>query len=186
MAEKKMIETPLTDEIVSDLHAGDRVYLSGKIFTARDAAHARFAQLISRGEELPVDLSGQVVYYCGPTPTPPGKVIGSCGPTTSSRMDTYTPMLLARGLKGMIGKGKRSEEVKKAIVHYKAVYFAALGGAGALLSKSVVTSKLVAFEDLGPEAIYVFEVKEMPLVVINDIYGRDLYEEGIRKFRVVD
>ncbi len=184
MGERIHIETPLTDEVIQKLKVGDSVYLSGTIYTARDAAHKRLIDLIENGERLPFELSGQVIYYCGPTPTPPGRVTGSCGPTTSSRMDKYTPSLLALGLKGMIGKGKRSKEVKDAILKYRAIYFGALGGAGALLSKCVLSSRVFAFEDLGPEAIYILQIREMPLFVINDIYGGDLYEEGIKKYRI--
>lgn len=178
------IETPLNDETISVLHAGDRVYLSGIVYTARDAAHKRILELLKRGEQLPFELSGQVIYYCGPTPSPPGRIIGSCGPTTSSRMDIYTPRLLALGLKGMVGKGKRSPEVKKAVMEHKAIYFGAPGGVGALLSKCVMSSEVIAFEDLGPEAIFKLEIKEMPLFVINDIYGGDLYEEGTTRYKI--
>lgn len=179
----KRIETPLTDKVLEDLRAGERVLLTGKIFTARDSAHRRMIELLSRGEMLPIELSGQVIYYCGPTPPPPGKVIGSCGPTTSSRMDEYTPRLLSLGLKGMVGKGKRSKDVVEACKKYKAVYFGALGGVGALMSKHVLSSRVVAFDDLGPEAIYELQVEDMPLFVINDIYGNDLYEIGRGRFR---
>lgn len=178
----KRIQTPLNDETLEDLKAGEKVLLSGIVYTARDAAHKRMIEMLKRGESLPIDLSGQVIYYCGPTPPPPGKVIGSCGPTTSSRMDDYTPKLLSLGLKGMIGKGKRSREVIEACKKYKAIYFGALGGVGALISKSVVSSRIVAFEELGPEAIYLLEVRDMPLFVINDIYGNDLYEIGRQRF----
>jgi len=169
---------------VVSLRAGDRVYLSGTVLTARDAAHKRLVEILEKGGELPVDLRGQVIYYCGPTPPPPSKVIGSCGPTTSSRMDIYTPKLLSVGVKGMIGKGKRSEDVKDGLIRYKALYFGALGGAGALISKCVLKARVLAFEDLGPEAIYILEVKDMPLFVINDTYGGDLYVEGTSKYRI--
>ncbi|MCX7856772.1 MAG: Fe-S-containing hydro-lyase [Deltaproteobacteria bacterium] len=185
MQNAKWIKTPLQDKVIENLRVGDKVFLSGRIFTARDAAHKRFMEILDRAGELPIKLSGEVIYYCGPTPSPPGKIIGACGPTTSSRMDSYTPRLLSMGLKGMIGKGKRSETVQKAIVENKAVYFAALGGAGALLSKFVVSSQIVAFEDLGPEAIFMLEVREMPLFVANDIYGGDLYVSGIEKYKIL-
>jgi len=184
MAERRYLYTPLTDDVVVSLRAGDRVYLSGTVLTARDAAHKRLVEILEKGEELPVDLRGQVIYYCGPTPPPPGKGIGSCGPTTSSRMDIYTPKLLSVGVKGMIGKGKRSEDVKDGLIKYKALYFGALGGAGALISKCVLKARVLAFEDLGPEAIYILEVKDMPLFVINDTYGGDLYVEGTSKYRI--
>lgn len=181
--ERRHITTPLDEKIIKALKSGERVLLSGYIYTARDAAHRRIIGALHEGRDLPINLKGQVIYYCGPSPTSPGKVIGSCGPTTSSRMDVYTPELLSLGLKGMIGKGKRSSEVKKAIKKYKAVYFGATGGAGALLSKHVLSLQVMAYEDLGPEAIMRIEVKDMPLVVINDIYGNDLYEMGIQKYK---
>lgn len=181
--EIKVITTPLNEEVIKGLRAGDKVFLSGYIYTARDAAHKRFVDALDRGEELPLDIKGQVIYYCGPSPAPPGKVIGACGPTTSSRMDAYAPKLIELGLKGMIGKGKRSKAVKDAISQYNAVYFGATGGAGALLSKSVISSEVVAYEDLGPEAIVKLGVDKMPLFVINDIYGNDLYEMGIARYK---
>jgi fumarate hydratase subunit beta len=164
--------------VLERLKAGDRVLLSGTIFTARDLAHKRFLEAIKQGGCPPFDVNGQIIYYCGPTPPQPGRTIGACGPTTSSRMDQYTPALLALGLKGMIGKGKRSKEVKDLIKSSRAVYFGATGGAGALISRCVVSFKIVAYEELGPEAVYKMEVRDMPLFVINDIYGNDLYEEG--------
>jgi fumarate hydratase subunit beta len=170
------ITTPLNDELISQLHSGDRVLITGKILTARDAAHKRLYELLINNKELPVDLKGQIIYYVGPTPAKPGEIIGSAGPTTSSRMDIYTPLLIANGLKGMIGKGVRSDEVLEAIKKYKAVYFGATGGAGALLSKKIVKSKVVAYEDLGPEAIYELWVQDFPVIVINDCYGNDLYK----------
>ncbi|HOJ71834.1 MAG TPA: Fe-S-containing hydro-lyase [Syntrophorhabdaceae bacterium] len=181
--EIKIITTPLNEEVIKGLKAGDKVFMSGYIYTARDAAHKRFIDTLERGEELPLDIKGQVIYYCGPSPAPPGKVIGACGPTTSSRMDAYAPKLIALGLKGMIGKGKRSQPVKDAISQYNAVYFGATGGAGALLSKSVKSSEVVAYEDLGPEAVVKLYVDKMPLFVINDIYGNDLYEMGTAQYR---
>ena len=181
--EIKRINTPLTDDVINDLRAGEKVFLSGYIYTARDAAHKRFIEALNRGENLPLDIKNQVIYYCGPTPAPPGQVIGACGPTTSSRMDAYAPTLLSLGLKGMIGKGKRSQAVRDAIRKYRAVYFGGTGGAGALLSKSVVSSEIIAYEELGPEAVRKLEVKDMPLFVINDIFGSDLYEAGMLKYR---
>jgi fumarate hydratase subunit beta len=179
----KNITTPLDDDIIKELKAGEKVFLSGYIYTARDTAHKRFMDVLNAGNELPFNIKDQVIYYCGPSPAPPGKVIGACGPTTSSRMDSYTPRLLSLGLKGMIGKGKRSSAVKEALKENKAVYFGATGGAGALLSQSVVSLEIVAYEDLGPEAVVKLEVRNMPLFVINDIYGNDLYETGMEQYR---
>lgn len=169
------LETPLRTEDIEALRAGDGVVLSGIVYTARDAAHARLAKLIEEGKPLPIDLAGQVIYYVGPTPAPPGRIIGSAGPTTAGRMDPYTPALLEAGLKGMIGKGLRSQEVRDAIVKHKAVYFAATGGAAALLAKRIVACEVIAYEDLGCEAIHRLEVRDLPLVVINDCVGGDLY-----------
>lgn len=182
----RVLHTPLSEEVIGGLRAGDRVYLTGTIYTARDAAHKRLVDLIDQGQPLPLDLRGQVIYYVGPTPPKPGQVIGSAGPTTSGRMDSYTPKLTALGLKAMIGKGPRSEEVKEALRRDKAVYFAATGGAGALLSTRIVAARVVAYEDLGPEAIYELEVRDFPVVVVNDIYGGDLYVEGPMKYRTDD
>jgi fumarate hydratase subunit beta len=178
----KKITLPLTDKAFADLKAGDNVLLSGILYVARDAAHRRMIEALDRGEALPFDIRGQTLYYMGPSPAPPGRVIGSAGPTTSKRMDIYTPRLLAAGLKGMIGKGVRSDEVKKAIKKYKAIYFAAVGGAGALISKTIVKSEVIAYSELGPEAILRLEVKDFPVTVINDIYGGDLYIEGKKKY----
>lgn len=174
--EIKRIRTPLDEEIVSTLAAGDKVLLSGVIYTARDAAHKRFAEAMAAGQPLPFDPEGQVVYYCGPTPARPGRVIGAAGPTTSSRMDAYTPALLARGLKGMIGKGMRSPAVREAIRQYRAVYFGATGGAGALLSRAIRSYDIVDYADLGPEAVARLIVEDLPLFVIDDIFGSDLYD----------
>jgi fumarate hydratase subunit beta len=179
----KRIETPLDDRVIEELKSGQKVFLSGYIYTARDAAHKRFIDALSNGESLPLNIDHQVIYYCGPSPAPPGRVIGACGPTTSSRMDLYAPKLIALGLKGMIGKGRRSTVVREAISHYRAVYFGATGGAGALLSGSVVSSEVIAYEDLGPEAVRRLEVRDMPLFVINDVYGNDLYEAGTARYR---
>lgn len=170
------LSTPLSDEDIERLHAGDAVVLSGIIYTGRDAAHKRLLELLDKGEELPIDLRGQVIYYCGPTPPRPGQAIGSAGPTTSYRMDAFTPRLTALGLKGSIGKGPRSEEVKQALRQHKAAYFAAIGGAGALLAKAIKGAQVVAYEDLGPEAIRRLEVVEFPLHVACDCYGGDVYQ----------
>jgi fumarate hydratase subunit beta len=179
----KRITTPLTDDVTGSLKAGEKVLLSGFVYTARDAAHKRFIDTLDAGGEMPFDMKGQIIYYCGPAPAPPGKVIGSCGPTTSSRMDVYAPRLISLGLKGMIGKGKRSEEVRGALKKHGAVYFGATGGAGALLARTVVAAEVIAYEDLGPEAVVRLEVRDMPLFVINDVHGNDLYEEGMRGYR---
>ena len=182
MMEIRRITTPLENGVVEALKAGEKVLISGYIYTARDAAHKRFIDALSIGEALPFDIKNQVIYYCGPSPASPGRVIGACGPTTSSRMDLYAPKLLSLGLKGMIGKGKRSQSVKDAVKQYKAIYFGATGGAGALLSKSVISCEVIAYEELGPEAVRKLGVKDMPLFVINDIYGNDLYETGMLKY----
>ncbi|MBC7321968.1 MAG: Fe-S-containing hydro-lyase [Acetomicrobium sp.] len=174
----RKVRTPLEEDIVKDLHVGERVLLSGVIYTARDAAHRRMAEALKRGENLPFDLRGQVIYYAGPAPAPPGVPIGSIGPTTSGRMDRYTPMLLEMGLKGMIGKGRRNPEVIAAIRANGAVYFGATGGAAALLAKGVKASRVIAYEDLGPEAIYELLVEDFPLLVVVDSEGNDLYEIG--------
>lgn len=177
-----LLTPPLTDSAVAQLKAGDRVLISGDIFSARDAAHKRLVELLDRGENLPFAVQGQIIYYVGPTPARPGKPVGSCGPTTSSRMDAYSPRLMAQGLKGMIGKGQRSPDVIAAMQQYRAVYFAAIGGAGAQIARCVKQVEIVAYEDLGPEAIRRFTVERFPVVVINDIYGNDLYREGIKKY----
>ncbi len=169
----KKITTPLTNELIETLRAGDQVLISGIIYTARDAAHKRLVESIEKKEKLPFDLSGQIIYYVGPTPAKPGKVIGSAGPTTSYRMDKYTPALLELGLAGMIGKGARGQDVKKSMFEHKAVYFAAVGGVAALISKSIISACVIAYEDLGPEAIMRLEVKNLPVIVINDIYGEE-------------
>ncbi|MFC1549228.1 FumA C-terminus/TtdB family hydratase beta subunit [Candidatus Omnitrophota bacterium] len=171
----KKIQAPLTDKTIDSLKAGDEVLLSGVIYTARDQAHLRMLKIIESGEEIPVDVNGQIIYYCGPTP-PGDKVIGSCGPTTSGRMDPFTPILLKKGLKGIIGKGRRSGEVVKAIKEYRAVYFLAPGGAGAYLSERVKECKVVAFDDLGAEAIHMLKVEDFPLVVGVDADGHDIYD----------
>lgn len=179
------VATPLTDDAIAGLEAGDRVLLSGVIYTARDAAHARLVELLHRGEPLPIDLKDQVIYYAGPSPARPGRIVGSLGPTTSGRMDAYTLTLLHAGLKGMIGKGYRSREVVDAVVRHGAVYFAATGGAAALLAKKVVKCDVVAYEDLGCEAIHRLEVVDFPLIVINDSQGRDFYAENQSRYVLV-
>ncbi len=182
--EIRRIETPLTEDETSALRSGDKVLLSGYVYTARDAAHKRFADALAAGVSLPLDVAGQVIYYCGPSPAGPGRIIGAAGPTTSSRMDAYTPALLALGLKGMIGKGRRSKDVKEAIVRHKAVYFGATGGAGALLSGNVLTYEIIAYPDLGPEAVARLYVRDLPLFVVNDSFGNDLYEMGESRYRM--
>ena len=173
---KKIIRTPLTDEVIASLKAGEMVYISGEVYTARDAAHKRLAEMIGRGEAPPFDFAGQVVYYAGPCPNKPGFVIGSVGPTTSGRMDAYTPALIRRGLKAMIGKGLRDDEVIRAIVENNGVYFAAIGGAAALMSQCVKKVEMIAFEDLGTEAVRKLTVEELPVVVAIDAQGRDAYK----------
>ncbi len=174
--DKKKIELPLTWDKTKALKSGDELNLSGKIYTARDQAHKRLVAAITRGKKLPVDLTGAVIYYCGPTQTPKGKTIGSCGPTTSERMDKFTPALLEAGVKGMIGKGRRSEKVLEAIKKYKAVYFLTYAGCGALLTKYIVKARIAAYADLGPEAIYELEVKDFPVIVAIDSQGRNIYK----------
>lgn len=178
------IKSPLDEETVKNLKAGDQVLITGVIYTARDAAHKRLIEALDKGEKLPLDLTNQTFYYMGPSPARPGQAIGSAGPTTSGRMDSYAPRLMAAGLKGMIGKGNRSQAVKDAMKKYKAVYFAAIGGAGALISKSIKKAEVIAYEDLGAEAIRRLEIENFPVTVINDIYGGDLYEEGKAKYQV--
>jgi len=177
------LRTPLTEEKTKELKAGDKVYLSGYIYTARDQAHKRLYKLIQNNEELPIDLNNYVLYYTGPAPAPPNQTIGACGPTTSYRMDEYTPALLQRGLKGIIGKGPRSKKVIDSLKENKALYFAAIGGTAALLSKKIIESKVVAYPELETEAIRLLKLKEFPLVVINDVYGNDYYEIGQNKFK---
>jgi len=179
------LTTPLTDEVVARLHAGDRVTLSGVLYVARDAAHQRMVAALDRGEALPFAPSGQVIYYMGPTPAPPGRPIGSAGPTTAYRMDPYAPRLLALGLKGMIGKGGRSPAVRRAIQQYRALYFAATGGAAALIARHIKAAEIIAYADLGAEALRRLWVEDFPLIVVNDIYGQDAYEIGRKKYREV-
>ena len=177
------IETPVTDEIIEKLRTGDRILLTGYLYTGRDSAHNKLIELVNEGKELPIDVKGQFIYYVGPTPARPGKPIGSAGPTTSYRMDSFAPTLHELGLKGTIGKGSRNEEVKESLRKYKAVYLAAVGGAGALISKSIEGAEVIAYPELGPEAIRKVKVKDFPCIVINDIYGGDLYEEGKKQYR---
>jgi fumarate hydratase subunit beta len=169
------IELPLKDEDIEQLHIGDYCYLSGVVYTARDAAHKRMYEALENNEELPIDIRGQVIYYMGPSPAREGRVIGSAGPTTATRMDKYAPRLLDLGQKGMIGKGKRSQEVIDALIRNKAVYFAAVGGAGALLSRCITSSEVVAYDDLGTEAIRRLEIKDFPVIVAADCYGNKIY-----------
>lgn len=176
------LETPLTNDKIETLRAGDSVLLSGVVYTARDAAHARLVDLLSRGERLPIDLEGQVIYYVGPTPAKPGEVIGSAGPTTAGRMDSFAPTLIAAGLKGMIGKGQRDQGVRDAMTEHKAVYFAATGGAAALLAKRIISCEVIAYEDLGCEAIHRLEVRDLPLIVINDCVGGDFYRDNQARY----
>ena len=183
MGESIRLKTPLSDKDVEKLRIGDRVLISGVIYTGRDAAHKRLFDLVTQGKDLPFDIRGQMIYYVGPTPAKPGQIFGSAGPTTSYRMDAYAPSLIERGLKGMIGKGMRSDAVKEAMKKHKAVYLAATGGAGALLAKKVKKATVVAYEDLGTEAIRRLEVEDFPAIVVNDIQGNDLYVEGQKKYR---
>jgi fumarate hydratase subunit beta len=182
MSDAIRLKTPLSDADVEKLKAGDKVLLSGVIYTGRDAAHKRLFDLLAEGKPLPIDIKGQVIYYVGPAPAKPGQAIGSAGPTTSGRMDVYSPKLMEIGLKGMIGKGMRKKEVVEAMKKYKAVYFAATGGAGALLAKAVRKAQVVAYEDLGPEAINRLEVVDFPVTVVNDTKGNDLYQQGMAKY----
>jgi len=176
----KKITTPLTDKVIKTLKVGDRILINGTIYTARDAAHKR---LVLDIKKPPLNFKDQIIYYCGPTPPMPGRTVGSAGPTTSHRMDIFTAPLLKSGIKGMIGKGPRSKEVRELIKKHKAVYFVATGGAGALLARHIKSSKVVAYPDLGPEAIHEFMVVNFPVIVANDAKGRDIFEEGIRKYR---
>ena len=178
----KYIQTPITEEITKNLKSGDYVYITGIIYVARDAAHKRMIEALEKGEGLPIDIKDATIYYMGPSPAREGRPIGSAGPTTATRMDKYAPILLDLGEKAMIGKGKRSKEVMEAIVRNKAVYFAAVGGAGALLSKCVTKSDVICYEDLGAEAILKMEVKDFPVIVVADCDGNNLYETAIQEF----
>jgi fumarate hydratase subunit beta len=180
----KKVTLPLTDEVLKDLKVGDNLLLSGVVYVARDAAHKRMVEALDQGKPLPFDIKGATIYYMGPSPARPGRVIGSAGPTTSGRMDAYAPRLMAEGLKGMIGKGSRTSTVKDAMMKYKAVYLGAIGGAGSIISKSIKKAEVVAYEELGAEALRRLEVADFPVTVVNDIYGGDLYEEGKAKYQM--
>ena len=179
----KKITSPIDEHTIEGLKAGEQVLISGVIYTARDAAHKRLTEALDRGEKLPFDIRNQTIYYMGPSPAKPGEVIGAAGPTTSGRMDPYSPRLISQGLKVMIGKGQRSPEVRHAIKEHKGVYLAAIGGAGALIARSIKKSEVVAYEDLGAEAVRRLEVEDFPATVVNDAHGGDLYEEGKAMYR---
>lgn len=179
----KYINTPLSNQKIKELRSGDYVYITGTLYTARDAAHKRMYEGMLKGDEIPFDLTKNIVYYLGPTPAREGQVIGSAGPTTSSRMDKYTPLLLENGLKGMIGKGKRNQDVIDSIIKNNGIYFAAVGGAGALLSKCITSSKVIAYEDLGTEAIRELKVKDFPVIVVIDMKGNNLYETAVNEYQ---
>ena len=184
MAQSKKVNLPLSEETLKELKAGDNLLLSGTMYVGRDAAHKRMVEAMEQGKPLPIDIKGETIYFMGPSPARPGRPIGSAGPTTSGRMDAYSPRLIAQGLKGMIGKGSRSEAVKDAMVKYKAVYLGTIGGAGALISRSIKKAEVVAYEELGAEALLRLEVENFPVTVINDIYGGDLYQDGKAKYQV--
>jgi fumarate hydratase subunit beta len=177
------ITAPFNERTVAALKAGDRVLISGTVYTARDAAHKLMVKQLEQGDKLPFNIMGQVIYYVGPTPAKPGQITGSAGPTTSGRMDTYTPSLLDLGLKGMIGKGYRNKEVKDSIIKNKAIYFGAIGGSGALIARTIKSVEIIAYEDLGTEAIRKMVLEDFPAVVINDMYGNDWYEQGKEKYK---
>ena len=183
MAKTVYLKTPLKDEDLINLEIGDKVFLSGTIYTARDAAHKRLVELLKEGKELPFNPKGQVIYYVGPAPAPPGKPIGSAGPTTSYRMDPYSPALLDAGLKAMVGKGPRSKEVIDSMVKNKAVYLAAIGGAAVVIALAIKDAKIIAYEDLGPEALRELKVENLPCIVANDTKGGDIYKEGVAKYK---
>jgi fumarate hydratase subunit beta len=174
--------TPLTDQVVEQLHAGDKVSITGVIYVGRDAAHKRLVAALDAGEPLPFDPRGQIIYYMGPAPAKPGDPIGSAGPTTSYRMDPYAPRMMEVGLKGMLGKGNRTMPVREAMQKYKAVYMGAIGGAGALIAKSIKKAEVIAYDDLGAEALRRLEVEDFPVIVVNDTYGADAYEDGLREY----
>ena len=180
--ENKIIRTPITEEKTKELHAGDYVYITGTIYVARDAAHKRMIEALENGEELPIDIEDSTIYYMGPSPAREGNHIGSAGPTTATRMDKYAPQLLDLGQKAMIGKGRRSQKVIDAIIRNKAVYFAAVGGTGALLSKCITKSEIICYEDLGAEAILKIEVENFPVIVVIDSFGNNLYDQAIQEF----
>jgi fumarate hydratase subunit beta len=179
----KSLLLPLKASDIKNLRSGDRVLINGRLLTARDSSHSRIIDCINSGGQLPFNLIGETIYYMGPTPARPGQVTGSAGPTTSTRMDVYTPQMLQAGIKCMIGKGKRSDEVRAAMLKHKAIYFAVVGGAGALIANTIKRAKLVAYADLGAEAVFELVVENLPAIVINDIYGKDLYEDGKLKYR---
>jgi len=181
----RKLETPLREEMIKELQIGEELLITGTIYGARDAAHKRMVESLERGETLPIPLEGQVIYYVGPCPAKPGEVIGSAGPTTSGRMDAYAPKLLMLGLKGMIGKGQRSPEVIEAMKEQRAVYLGAIGGAGALLAQKIKKAQVVAYPELGPEAVWEFQVEDFPVIVIIDAKGNNLYEEGPKAYSVV-
>ncbi|MDO9578072.1 MAG: Fe-S-containing hydro-lyase [Candidatus Cloacimonadales bacterium] len=183
MADAIYLTTPLNDNDLQQLKIGDKVYISGTIYTGRDAAHKRLVDLVKAGKELPFDIEGQIIYYVGPAPAPPGKPIGSAGPTTSYRMDPYAPVLMDVGLKGMIGKGPRNQAVIESMKKNNAVYFAAIGGAAVVVAESIKEAKVIAYEDLGTEAIRELKVKNFPCIVANDVYGNDIYQEGVKKYK---
>lgn len=183
MSEPIKLTTPLSDDDVKKLKIGDKVSLNGIIYTGRDVVHKRLVELVDQEKPLPFDIKGQIIYYVGPSPAKPGQVIGSAGPTTSYRMDAYSPKLISIGLKAMIGKGKRGQEVIDAMVKFKAVYFAAVGGAGALIQKTIKKAEVIAYEEMGPEALRRLEVEEFPVIVVNDTYGEDLYQKGMEQYR---
>jgi fumarate hydratase subunit beta len=176
------LHTPLTDEMIEKLRAGDKVTISGTIYVGRDAAHKRMVEALDRGQPLPFDPKGQIIYYMGPSPAKPGRPIGAAGPTTSYRMDPYAPRLMAEGLKGMIGKGNRSLPVRQDMQRYKAIYMAAIGGAAALIARSIKEAEIIAYEELGAEALRKLTVEDFPAIVVNDIYGGDAYEDGQAKY----
>ena len=180
----KKITTPLTDDVIEQLHAGDAVQITGTIYVGRDSAHKRMIAALDAGEELPLAPQGQIIYYMGPSPARPGRPIGAAGPTTSYRMDPYAPRMLEQGLKGMIGKGNRGPEVLEAMKKHKAVYFAAIGGAAALIADSIKEAEVIAYEDLGAEALRKLRVEDFPAIVVNDMYGGDAYEQGKAKYRL--
>jgi fumarate hydratase subunit beta len=185
MADIIRIKTPLTDDVVSRLKSGDSVLITGVMYTGRDAAHKRLIDALNKGEKLPFDIQGQIIYYVGPSPAKPGKPIGSAGPTTSYRMDAYAPTLIKLGLKGMIGKGWRAKDVIDACIKYKAIYFGATGGAGALIARSIKKAEVIAYDDLGPEAVRRIEVEDFPAIVINDASGNDLYIKGVEQYKQI-
>lgn len=184
MSEPIRLTTPLNEDDVKKLKAGDRVLLSGTLYTARDAAHKRLVALLDEGKELPFDIKGQIIYYVGPAPAKPGQVVGSAGPTTSYRMDPYAPRLMEVGMRGMIGKGNRDKKVVEAGCKFGSVYFAAIGGAGALIAKCIKQVEIIAYEDLGPEAVRKMEVEDFEVVVVNDVEGNDLYQMGKEEYAV--